>query len=142
MASRLGQTMDQLRAARSEAEQALRAKQELVASVSHELRTPIAIVQAHLEAIDDACATGEGAVPAASLHAARREMERLTDLVDDLFTLARAGTDALKVQCVPTDVGAIVREVAASLGPLAQREGSLMLTANPRPASAPSPRGR
>jgi signal transduction histidine kinase len=141
MASRLETIMVELREARTEAEQALKARQELVASVSHELRTPIAIVQAQLEALNDASEAGrtaEGHIPAATIQALQEEMGRLVTLVDDLFTLARAGTDAMRVYCEPTDVGRIVREVVALLGPLAQREGSLTLTAEIQPGLPPA----
>jgi len=119
-----------------------------VANVSHELRTPIAVVQAHLEtlnrpsgAVDGAESTGSGQnrdIPAATFEAVQHELEHLTALVDDLFTLARAGTDAMQVHCQPTDAGSIVREVAALLAPLAQREGSLTLTATTQPGLPPA----
>jgi len=79
-------------------------------------------VQAHLEVLEG---TGEpGAedasnVSAATLQALQGEMQRLAALVDDLFTLARAGTEAMRVECVATDAGSIVREVVALLRPLA-----------------------
>ncbi|MDB5075832.1 MAG: sensor histidine kinase, partial [Chloroflexi bacterium] len=136
MASHLEQIMGELRSARTQAEQALQSRQELVASVSHELRTPVAIVQAHLEALQNVHALsnrGESNIPAATMQALQSEMDRLATLVDDLFTLARAGTDAMQVHCAPIDVGSIVREVAALLRPLAQREGALTLTAETQP---------
>ena len=136
MAARMEQTMDDLRAARTQAEQALQSRQELIANVSHELRTPIAVVQAHLEVLEG---TGEpGAeeasnIPGATLQALQGEMQRLAALVDDLFTLARAGTEAMRVECVATDAGSIVREVVALLRPLAHREGSLTMVADVQP---------
>ena len=54
MADHLQAAMGGLRQASMKAENALRARQELVASISHELRTPLAIIQAHLEALDSA----------------------------------------------------------------------------------------
>jgi signal transduction histidine kinase len=136
MAGRLEHIMGELRTARTQAEEALQSRQELVASVSHELRTPIAIVQAHLEALRTATAANgarDGAIPAATMQALQSEMDRLTTLVDDLFTLARAGTDAMEVRCAPTDIGGVAREVAALLRPLAQREGALTLTVETQP---------
>src|SRR5205085_7081417 len=49
MATHLQATMGELEGARTQAEGALRAKQELVAAISHELRTPLAVMRAHLE---------------------------------------------------------------------------------------------
>ncbi len=136
MAAGMEQTMGDLRAARTQAEQALQSRQELIATVSHELRTPIAIVQAHLEVLEATGSTGPegmGTLPGTALQALQSEMQRLAALVDDLFTLVRAGTDAMRVTCVPTDAGSVVREVTALLGPLAYREGSLTLVAQVQP---------
>ncbi|HEX2186806.1 MAG TPA: HAMP domain-containing protein, partial [Chloroflexota bacterium] len=49
MAGRLAATVSELGAAQARAEEALKAKRELVANVSHELRTPISALQAVLE---------------------------------------------------------------------------------------------
>jgi histidine kinase len=130
MAARMEQAVGDLRAARTQAEQALQSRQELIATVSHELRTPIAVVQAHLEVLET---SGDAEASGPALQAVRGEMQRLAALVDDLFTLVRAGTEAMRVECVPTDVGSIVREVTALLGPLARREGSLTLVAEVQP---------
>jgi signal transduction histidine kinase len=72
-------------------------------------------------------------IPRPTIDALRHELERLAGLVDDLFALARVETGALQLQIVPTDVAALVREVAALLRPLAQRESAITLTANVPP---------
>lgn len=155
MAASLGTAMGELRRARAGAEDALRARQELVASISHELRTPLAIVRAHLDNLslrqprpqplgvggrEEHGATGgyeaherEVVLPETTLRALQHETERLAVLVDDLFTLARAQTGALQVVCARVDVSALVDEVAALMRPLAYKEGHITLTVNAPP---------
>ncbi len=147
MAANLETAMAESQWARTQAEEALRARQELVASISHELRTPLAIVRAHLDnlALRQPVAAGsvvdervyederEVVLTEPTLHALRRETERLAVLVDDLFTLSRAETGTLQVRCEPVDVAALVDEVAALMRPLAQNEGQIALTVDARP---------
>jgi len=145
MAASLDTAMGELRGARAQAEDALRARQELVASISHELRTPLAIVRAHLDnlSLRQPVIAGTGAtapmqadevvLPEATLLALRNETQRLAVLIDDLFTLSRAETGALRVTLAPVDVAALVTEVAALMRPLAQNEGQIALTVDARP---------
>lgn len=143
MAAHLETTMGELQAARARAVGALEARQQLVASISHELRTPLAIVRAHLESLVlHRTAThgtlalaerGDIPVPAATVAALQGETERLSALVDDLFTLSRAEAGGLHVHLEPADVTAIVNDVAASMGPLARNNGQITLTVEAQP---------
>jgi signal transduction histidine kinase len=143
MADHLETAMGELKKARVRAEDALRARQELVAGISHELRTPLAILRAHLEtllarypvAAGSAVSSDAVDVPVAAktIHALQTETERLSSLVDDLFALSRAETGALEVHCVPVDVAALVDDIAALMRPLAQREGSIALSVEAQP---------
>lgn len=149
MAAHLETTMGELQKARRQAEEALRARQELVAAISHELRTPLAIVRAYLDSLSiqpaaTAVSTAPGgratqehgdiALPATTLTALQAELDRLASLVDDLFSLSRVEAGVVHVQCSPTDVGAIVEQVAALMRPLAQNEGKLSLAVHVAPA--------
>ncbi len=146
MAAHLETAMGELQKARKQAEDALRARQELAASVSHELRTPLAVVQAHLDTLalrhaSSASASGPGAdiaMPESTLHALQHETERLAGLIDDLFSLSRAETGVMQVQCAPVDVAALVQEVAALLRPLAQSEGKIALSVETWPGLPPA----
>lgn len=68
-------------------------RRELVAWISHDLRTPLAGLRAMSEALED----GVAADPDRYLRQIRTEVERLNDMVGDLFELSRihAGTLAL-----------------------------------------------
>ena len=66
------------------------ARRELVAAASHDLRAPVASIAAMLEAIEDGLAT-----PTEYLAPLQDQARRLTNLVDDLFELARIDAGSL-----------------------------------------------
>jgi signal transduction histidine kinase len=68
-------------------------RRELVAWASHDLRTPLANMQAMLEALEDGLAG-----PHEYLPALREQVTSLSQLVDDLFELARIDADALTLE--------------------------------------------
>jgi signal transduction histidine kinase len=68
-------------------------RRELVAWASHDLRTPLANMQAMLEALEDGLGEPEEYVPAL-----REQVRLLSQLVDDLFELARIDADALTLE--------------------------------------------
>jgi signal transduction histidine kinase len=73
-------------------------RRELVAWASHDLRTPLANMQAMLEALEDGLVEPERYVPAL-----REQVRVLSQLVDDLFELARidAGAIVLELRELP-----------------------------------------
>ncbi|CAM5635561.1 hypothetical protein SGRIM128S_05092 [Streptomyces griseomycini] len=79
-------------------------RRELVAWISHDLRTPLAGLRAMAEALED----GVAADPGRYLGQIRTEVERLNDMVGDLFELSRihAGTlPSLALQDLPVRPG-------------------------------------
>jgi signal transduction histidine kinase len=68
-------------------------RKELVAWASHDLRTPLANMQAMLEALEDGLGDAAEYVPAL-----REQVAALSQLVDDLFELARIDADALTLE--------------------------------------------
>ncbi|MGH2893051.1 MAG: ATP-binding protein [Solirubrobacteraceae bacterium] len=107
-----------LEAARSDTQTMLDRQREFVADASHELRTPLTSVLANLDLLTEELA-GEQAETA---EAALRSTRRMRRLVGDLLLLARA--DARRVQPHrPTDLGDVLIEAAAELGPMAERHG-------------------
>lgn len=96
--------------------QALRAKDEFVASVSHELRTPLTSIIGYL----DLTSEYEDELPAEvnrNLDVVARNAERLLLLVSDLLTTVQseAGTVQLSVQ--PTDLAELVQLSIDAAGP-------------------------
>ena len=122
MADKLEGTLRDLQSERDRVAQLLQSRRELIASVSHELRTPVATVRALL---DSALKRGTDAPPALQhdLQVMQGEIARLQTLIDDLFTLSRAETGALALDCRATDVGPVVKRMVEAIKPLAWQSG-------------------
>jgi signal transduction histidine kinase len=99
-----------------------REQRDLTAAISHDLRTPLASLRVMVEAMDDGLVTGPEET--ARYHAAmRREIDRLSRMIDDLFELARMDAGALQLDRRPTDIREVAAEVVDSMQPQAQRRG-------------------
>ena len=131
MGDQLQQSLEQEAEARARAEHLLATNRNLVANVSHELRTPVALMRGHIEALAEEPERLE-----AYTDIALRESDRLEDLVDDLFQLARIDAQGLQLERVPFDVGATVREAVESLAEPARREAGITM-ASQVPEKAP-----
>ncbi|HYB18450.1 MAG TPA: HAMP domain-containing sensor histidine kinase [Streptosporangiaceae bacterium] len=113
---------DRLAQARSR-ERALEAsRRELVAWVSHDLRTPLAGLRAMAEALEDQVVTDPREV--SQYHTQiRREVGRLTVMIDDLFELSRIHAGALRLSRRMAGLEDLVAEVVASAEPVARSKG-------------------
>src|SRR5450759_710852 len=126
----INQTELALKAAQAEAaaeharaEVADRSRRDLVLNVSHELRNPLATIRAHVETLRD----GENVQQSEAdrqryLEVLNRETDRLSGLVDELLTLARADTGRLERDMALVDASAVATGVHDAMAPLALRE--------------------
>lgn len=127
-------------AARHAAAELRRANEELerFASIaSHDLRSPLATTRGLLALLERQLPASEDTSARDLLQRAQRQLERLSETVDAVLELTRAGSEPLEL----SDVAAatLLAEVADSLGPLAERSGSrieleadAVLTGDPR----------
>jgi two-component system, OmpR family, sensor kinase len=122
----LQEMLDNLEASRTETEDALARQRQFVADASHELRTPLTSILANLELLAEVL-DGERREAAES---ALRSSQRMRRLVGDLLLLARADANRA-VPHAATDVGQVLVDAAAELGPLADGH---VLTVDARPA--------
>jgi signal transduction histidine kinase len=86
------------------------ARRELVAWASHDLRTPLASLRAMVEAVEDGLAE-----PREYMQAIRIQTEILSDLVEDLFELARIDAGALTLELRNASVGELISRCVTSL---------------------------
>jgi two-component system, OmpR family, sensor kinase len=113
LARTLGGMLRELDAARGETEATLARQRQFVADASHELRTPLTSVLANLELLAESLHGDQGEAARSAL----RSSQRMRRLVADLLLLAR--NDAARaVAREPCDLGRIVVEAAAELGPV------------------------
>ena len=107
-------------------EEAEEERRSALADVSHELRTPLTVIQGNLEAIID------GVYPADAEHLEPilAETQILERLIEDLRTLTLAEAGSLVLHREPTDLRALLTDVAASYRGQAEQAGiSLTVTA-------------
>ncbi|MFI5527028.1 sensor histidine kinase [Kitasatospora sp. NPDC051853] len=119
LAAALEDTSARLAASR-ERERALDAsRRELIAWISHDLRTPLAGLRAMAEALEDGVAPD----PAGYHTRMRRQVERLSGMVDDLFELSRIQTGSLELALSRVSVYDLVDDALATARPLAHERG-------------------
>jgi two-component system, OmpR family, sensor kinase len=100
---------------------AFSSQRELIRDVSHELRTPITIVRGHLELMGD-----DPAERQETLELVTDELDRMSRLVDDLLTLARAERPDF-LQPEPLRLGDFTHEVYSKATSLGDRRWTLHL---------------
>jgi signal transduction histidine kinase len=117
-------------AARAEAEQANRLKDEFLATVSHELRTPLTAILgwAHMlrnSKLDDATA-------ARGLETIERNAQSQAQLVEDILDVSRVITGKLRLDIVPVDVASVINAAIDSVQLAAESKGiQLEVTLDP-----------
>ncbi|MEV0490905.1 sensor histidine kinase [Streptomyces atratus] len=94
-------------------------RRELVAWISHDLRTPLAGLRAMSEALEDGMAADSGRY----LRQIRTEVERMNDMVGDLFELSRIHAGSLTLTPARISVYDLVGDALAGADPLAREHG-------------------
>lgn len=97
-------------------------RRELVAWISHDLRTPLAGIRAMAEAVADGVVARPADVTAYA-NRMRRETERLSGMVDDLFELSRITAGALQLTLSAVPLQDVVSEAVSAHTPMAARRG-------------------
>ncbi|MET0604581.1 MAG: HAMP domain-containing sensor histidine kinase, partial [Baekduia sp.] len=126
LARTLDDMLQALESSRAEREAALARQRQFVADASHELRTPLTSVLANLELLAEVLDGERGEAARSAL----RSTQRMRRLVGDLLLLARADAKR-EVPHEPTDLGRVLIDVAAELGPVA---GEHVLSIDAHPA--------
>ncbi len=99
-------------------------------NVSHELKTPLTIIQGHAANMGETPQDKEGW--RTSLRIIRDEAKRLTQLVDNLLTLARLESPSFTLERKPTSYTALLEESILQVSDLAEeRQLAISLTLPP-----------
>lgn len=102
-------------------EGAFERQQQFTADASHELRTPLSIVNTEVERVLQRPHTSQEYIQALSV--IHLENQRMTRLVSDLLTLARADQGQTVLKCERVDLSEIVVDAAEDLSNLAEQNG-------------------
>jgi signal transduction histidine kinase len=113
--SRLAQARDRERTLET-------SRRELVAWVSHDLRAPLAGLRAMAEALEDGVVADPYTMDTYHVQI-RKETDRLTFMIDDLFELSRIHAGALRLSPRPASLGDLIGEALTSAEPLARAKG-------------------
>ncbi|HEM62502.1 MAG TPA: PAS domain-containing sensor histidine kinase, partial [Chloroflexi bacterium] len=97
-------------------------RQQFLGNVSHELRTPLASLKALVETMRDAAA-GDPEASQHFLDLAEREVDSLTQVVQESLELSRIESGRLPLRLAPTPVAEVILPVVERLGPQAERAG-------------------
>lgn len=120
--NRMAALLEQSAVARQRAEGARR---DLIAAVSHDLRTPLASLQLLNEALIDGV-VDDPATMTRYLTTMRGQIDRLSELIDDLFELARIDAGALQLDLQPVAPGDLISDTIEGLRPQAAARGIML----------------
>ena len=105
-------------AARTEAENANRLKDEFLAMLSHELRTPLTAILGWSKMLMDGHVAEE--TRAGALASIYRNARSQAQLIEDLLDISRIITGRLRIEARPVDLASVVEAAVASVRPTAQ----------------------
>jgi PAS domain S-box-containing protein len=120
---------ERLRSAR--AQEAVHERDIFLSVAAHELRTPLAALQLKLQGVGqllskEPAESRRASKVAARIEDARRQTERLSDLVERLLDVSRVASGSIDLQPADVDLGEIVRAVVAELQNHARRVHTLL----------------
>ena len=108
--------LERERAARAQAEEANRAKDEFLAILGHELRNPLSAIGAATAVLDQLQEPDAGEAQRWRT-IIRRQTEHLSRLIDDLLDIARVTAAKMSITRRPMDLGAAALHCARRLAP-------------------------
>lgn len=129
MAAQLEKTLQALKQEKDAINHLLEVRRELFAEVSHELRTPAATLRAYLDTVLMNWDSKPPVTMRQDLEVMSHETDRLQQLLDDLFLLARTEIGQLTLNAAFIDTAVIVNKIVATVAPLAWERGRVRVIA-------------
>ena len=120
-AEQLATLVDQLRVTQKQAEAATRAKSEFLASMSHELRTPLNAIILYSELLQEEAQDHGWPGSVEDLQRIKSAGNHLLELINGILDLSKIEAGKMSVSIESFDVPSLVREVADTMGSLAQK---------------------
>jgi len=102
-----------LEAANLDLVRANQAKANFLSIISHELKTPLSVINGFLSLILDERYENDARHLREAVLISKRRGEQLSRMIDELIDLSRLDARSMVLRRVPTDVGAIMRELGA-----------------------------
>jgi signal transduction histidine kinase len=99
-----------------------RSRRELIAWVSHDLHTPLTSIRAILEALADGMIE-DSETTERYLQTAKRQVESLSTLIDDLFELARLDAKGLQLSCSHVALSDLISDTLENFSAVAMERG-------------------
>jgi signal transduction histidine kinase/Na+/proline symporter len=116
----------------TDAQEAIRARDEFLAIASHELKTPLTPLRITIQALRRAMVRGDPRMTPERrdqlFRTADRQVHRISGLIDDLLDATRIGTRRLRLEPRPTDLAEAVRAVVERHGDEITHAGCALTT--------------
>jgi two-component system OmpR family sensor kinase len=123
--NRMADENDRARAVEARVVEQLRAldavKSDFVSNVSHELRTPLTSILGYLELLEEEMRDHAENSEAEMVAAAKRNVVRLGELIDDLLALTRS--ESHRTELAPLDLATLVRDIVTDLRVASSQQG-------------------
>ena len=115
---------EELEQARDTAQQATEAKSRFLANMSHELRTPLNAIIGYSEMLQEEARdqSAEGFVP--DLQRINAAGRHLLELINGVLDLSKIEAGKMELYLESFDIAAMVRDIAAMIAPLAQKNSN------------------
>jgi signal transduction histidine kinase len=126
MADRAGLVIQNVRLLKT-AQEAVRLRDDFLSIASHELKTPLTPLSLKLQVLERLAGSEQGEALSSRLshdvEAMRRQVKRLTVLINDLLDVTRISSGRMKLELEEVELSGLVREVASRFELEAERAG-------------------
>lgn len=129
MASKLKDAIEQVNAAKEDADQANQAKSQFLTNVSHELRTPLTAIIGYSEMLHDEIFEDDGIDRdqfAKDLQRIVISGRQLLELINDILDLSKIETGKMDLNLEAFDPAILLHNTAESIQPLVQKQNNTL----------------